>query len=55
MDKVEENRKVEFYRVLENFPQIIIRNFVMIGFILTFVKDDYDSSLYPSSKTIRIY
>ena len=30
MDKVEENRKVEFYRVLENFPQVIIRNSVMI-------------------------
>ena len=30
MDKVEENRKVEFYRVLENFPQVILRIFVMI-------------------------
>ena len=30
MDKVEENHKVEVYQVLENFPQVIIRNSVMI-------------------------
>ena len=30
MDKVEENQIVEFYQVLENLPQVIIRNFVMI-------------------------
>ena len=30
MDKVEENQKVEVYQVLENFPQVIIRNSVMI-------------------------
>ena len=30
MDKVEENLIVEFYQVLENLPQVIIRNSVMI-------------------------
>jgi len=30
MDKVEENQIVEFYRVVENLPQVIIRNSVMI-------------------------
>ena len=27
---MEENQKVEVYQVLENFPQVIIRNSVMI-------------------------
>ena len=30
MDKVEENQIVEFYQVLENLPQVIIKNSVMI-------------------------
>lgn len=30
MENVEENQIVEFYRVLENLPQVIIRNYVMI-------------------------
>ena len=30
MDKVEENQIVEFYQVLENLPQVIIKNSVII-------------------------